>query len=87
MTGHLPWDRGSCALRGSVTAELPLSALRAVEDELRRFVVRQVRNPALLVGRQPAGVALNAGRDQRNASCARGELRPATGASGSPTNG
>jgi hypothetical protein len=53
--------------RDSVAAELPLGALWAVEDELRRLVVGEVRRPARLVGWQPPRVALGATRDQRNA--------------------
>jgi hypothetical protein len=51
----------------SVAAELALAAPGAVERELRRLVVGEPRLPALLVGRQPASVALSAGRDQRDA--------------------
>jgi hypothetical protein len=48
-------------------AELALGAVRAVEDDLRRLVVGVVGTPALLVGRQPAGLALRAARDQGEA--------------------
>jgi hypothetical protein len=47
-------------------AELPLCALRAVEDHARRLVVGEVGGPALLVGRQPEGIALSAARNQRD---------------------
>jgi hypothetical protein len=57
---------GRCG-RGSVAAELPLRAARAVEDDLRRLVVGEVRLPALLVGRQPRGLALGAVRDRGDA--------------------
>jgi hypothetical protein len=46
-------------------AELPLCALRAVEDHARRLVVGEVGGPALLVGRQPEGIA-SAPRNQRD---------------------
>jgi hypothetical protein len=42
------------ASRASIAAELPLSALRTVEPELRWLVVGEERLPALLIGRQPA---------------------------------
>jgi hypothetical protein len=50
--------------RASAAAELPLRALRAVEDDLCRFVVGQVRGPPFLVRRQPKGLALGAMNDE-----------------------
>jgi hypothetical protein len=43
--------------------ELALPPLRAVEGELRRLVVGEPRLPALLISRQPAGLALGAVRE------------------------
>ena len=40
--------------------ELALNAVRAVESELRRFIVGQVCLPAILVGRQPNRAAFGA---------------------------
>jgi hypothetical protein len=51
----------------SVAGELPLNAVRAIEDDLRRLVVGEVRAPAVLVRRQPTGIALLAVWDQRDA--------------------
>src|SRR4051812_18213023 len=52
-------------------AELALSAARAVEEDLGRLVemlvATQVGAPALLVGRQPCGLALGAARDEYDA--------------------
>src|SRR6185312_6685955 len=57
--------------RSSGAAELPFSALRAVESDLGRLVellvAAEERAPALLVGREPDGLALNALGDQSNA--------------------
>ncbi len=52
-------------------AELPFSALRAVENDLGRLVAMlvaaEVRLPALLLSREPDGLALNALAEQSDA--------------------
>ena len=57
--------------RSSGAAELPFSALRAVENDLGRLVAMlvaaEVRLPALLVSRKPDGLALNALAEQSDA--------------------
>ena len=57
--------------RSSGAAELPFSALRAVENDLGRLVAMlvaaEVRLPALLVSREPDGLALNALAEQSDA--------------------
>ncbi len=59
--------RRPAGYRCSASPELPLRAVRAIGHDLRRLVIGEVRAPALLVGRQPAGVALDAARDQGDA--------------------
>src|SRR5690348_12364787 len=53
--------------RSSGAAELPFSALRAVENDLGRLVAAEVRLPALLLSREPDGLALNALAEQSDA--------------------
>jgi hypothetical protein len=56
--------------RRLLVAEVALSAIREVEDDLSRLVVGEVGGPALLVRRQPALIALGAVRNDRDAPSA-----------------
>ncbi len=65
-------SKGSVTRAELVRAELALGALRAVEDDLGRLiemlVAAEVRLPALLVGREPDGLAFLAFWDQAHTS-------------------